>query len=118
MRGRSAERYPRVDRVARVLRQLVAWELERRSDFDDRLGLLTVTDVRVRRDLTEAIVYFASLDDAAAEVLEEHRGALQRAVARGVRLKRTPHLVFVEDEVLRRSLEVDEVLRRYRPDEG
>jgi hypothetical protein len=45
MRGRSAERYPRVERVARVLQQLVAWELERRSDFDDRLGLLTVTDV-------------------------------------------------------------------------
>jgi ribosome-binding factor A len=103
--------------VARVLQQLVAWELERRSDFDDRLGLLTVTDVRVRPDLSEAVVYFASLDEAAAGVLEEHRVALQRAIARGVRLKRTPHLVFVQDEVLRRSFEVDEVLRRHRLDQ-
>ncbi len=44
--------------------------------------MLTVTSVDTAADMRTAIVYLASLDEAAAVVLEERRGHLQRIWAR------------------------------------
>ena len=77
-------RYARSLRVNEVLRQVLAEELERLADADERLRLVTVTGVECAPDLRQATVYLSSISDEAAEALEERRRALQSCVgARG-----------------------------------
>lgn len=108
----GAGAYPRTWRVNEVLRQVLAQELERVADADERLRMLTVTSVDVSADLRTATVYVGSLSAATKEALEERRPQLQRTVGREVRLKRTPILHFEEDPALAAGERVDEVLRR------
>jgi ribosome-binding factor A len=110
----SAHRYPRVSRVNQVVQEVLAEELERRSDTDERLSLLTVTGVTVDPDLRHAVVYLSSMGQDAADALEEHRVALQAAVGRQTRLKRTPRLSFEVDPAVVHGAAVEEALRRLR----
>jgi ribosome-binding factor A len=111
---RGAAPYPRSLRVNQVLRQVVAEELERLADADERLRLVTVTAVDTAPDLRQATVYLSSLTDDSAEALAERRTQLQRAVGRQVRMKRTPQLEFLVDPAVVAGGRVEEVLRRIR----
>jgi ribosome-binding factor A len=111
---RGAAPYPRSLRVNQVLRQVVAEELERLADADERLRLVTVTAVDTAPDLRQATVYLSSLSDDSAEALAERRTQLQRAVGRQVRMKRTPQLEFLVDPAVVAGGRVEEVLRRIR----
>ena len=107
-------RYARSLRINQVLREVLAEELERLADADERLRLLTITSVETAPDLRNATVYLSTLEDEAAEALEERRTQLQRTVARQMRIKRTPRLAFVADPAIRSGAAVEEALRRVR----
>ena len=121
---RSNRRYSRLDRVNHALQEVLADELELIDD--DRLELVTVTGVRVARDLRSAVVWFSSLSqgpsgplsgkhrdpDAAAAVLAGHRPRLQAEIARQLRLRRTPELSFVPDPAIAAGARVEDILRR------
>jgi ribosome-binding factor A len=109
-------RYPRTARVNEVVREIVADELERIDD--ERLELLTVTAVTVEPDLRHATVWFSSLPDGAANALAEARVRLQGAIARQVRLKRTPELAFRPDPAIATGERVDDILRALSRKEG
>lgn len=110
--GSGTANYARSLRVNQVLRQVVAEELERLADADERLRLVTVTSVDTSADLRHATVYLGSLDEDVAEALEERRLPLQRHVGRQVRMKRTPVLQFAADPAIAAGARVEEVLRR------
>ncbi len=112
--SRSSGRYPRTLRVNQVLREVLADELERLVDVDERIGMATVTSVSSSPDFRHATVFLSSITDDMAVVLEEHRAELQRAIGRQVRLKRTPYLSFAADPGVLSGQRVDEVLRRLR----
>lgn len=119
MSGRRRDRlahapYPRTARVNEVLREVLAEELERHADNDERVGMLTVTGVETVADLTRAVVYLSSLDESTSEALEAHRAELQHAIAIQVRMKRTPHLEFAADPAVEQGQRVEEILRRVR----
>jgi ribosome-binding factor A len=90
----------------------VAEELERLSDADERLRLITVTSVTSSPDLRTAKVYVGTLDAEAAEALAERRGQIQRALGNQVRMKRTPRLTFEADPAVSAGARVEEILRR------
>jgi len=92
----------------------VAETLERMSDTDDRLRLLTVTAVDITPDLSRATVYLSSLPEDAVEALAEQRVQLQRTIGRQVRMKRTPLLEFESDPAVAQGLRVEEILRTLR----
>ena len=114
-RGRSSSapaRYPRTARVNELLREVVAQALNA-TDDDPRLRVITVKGVETEPDLRHATVYFSALDEkGAAAALEERRRGLQAAVAREVRLKRTPQLAFVPDPAVASGRRIDDILRR------
>jgi ribosome-binding factor A len=83
--GATDHRYPRTARVNEVLRQVVADELERLADVDERLRLLTVTGIETDR--------------------------LQAAIGRQVRMKWTPLLTFVADPAVATGMRVEQLLR-------
>lgn len=116
--GGGARRYPRMVRVNELLREVIAEELERLSDADDRLLLLTVTAVHADADLSRAKVLLSSLPPGAEEALHEHRVPIQRAINRQVRLKRTPQLSFGTDPAVESGKRVEDILRDLRTVEG
>lgn len=114
---RAAHPYPRTARVNALLQEIVAEELERLADADERLRLLTCTAVLCDPDLRHAKVLFASLPTRAAEALEAHRRVLQARIAAEARLRRTPALAFLADPALEAAERVEAVLRRSTPEE-
>jgi ribosome-binding factor A len=106
--------YARTARVNAVLHEVVAETLERLSDADERLRMLTVTGVDVDPDMRHARVYLDSLGEPATEALAEHRRALQAAIGGEVRLRRTPTLEFAADPAIAAAERVERVLREHR----
>ena len=106
----SARRYPRTARVNELLREVIADELERIDD--DRLELVTITGVTTDPDLRHARVWLSSLSDEAALALADHRVRLQSAIARQVRLKRTPELAFKADPAVSVGNRVEDIIRQ------
>jgi ribosome-binding factor A len=125
----AARRYERTARVNEVVREVLAEELERLADA--HLGFITVTGVEVTPDLRQATVYYSALipadgkaregdpppQDATAEALRAVKAHLQAAIARQVRMKYTPTLVFREDPAIRTGERVDEILRQLRSED-
>ncbi len=109
--------YPRIARINRLLREVVAEEVERLADGDDRLRLMTVTGVSTTADLQHATVFLASLPPDAAEALAAQRVHLQHVVGRQVRMKRTPHLAFVADPAVNSADRIEDILRRLQREE-
>jgi ribosome-binding factor A len=90
---------------------------------DPRIGLVSVTAVRVSPEFDTAQVFVSVLGDetARAETMRGLRSAasfLQAEVAREVRMRRTPRLRFLYDDSLDRGLRVDETLRELHRAEG
>ena len=109
----TTRQYPRSARLNRLLREVLAEELELIDD--GRLELLTVTSVEVEADLRHALVYYDSLDgeegdDVALEALAESRIRLKSAIGRQTRLKRVPELAFKPDPAVREGSKIEAIL--------
>ena len=107
----GAASYPRTLRVNHLLQQVIAEELERLADADERLRFLTITGVEASADIKTALVLFASLSDDARAALDERRVALQRAIGSQATMKRTPVLSFAVDPVYTSAGAIEEKLR-------
>lgn len=109
----TSDRMRRVDEAVRqVLSDAVTQDLH-----DPRIGFVTMTSVKTSSDLRRARVYVSVLGDDAGRAdtlagLESARGALQRRLARELRLKHTPSLEFVYDDTTDRALRVEQILDR------
>lgn len=115
----SRRGYPRLERVNEALREVIADELELIDD--EQLTLVTITGVKSQTDFRRAIVWFSALSNARdapeiAEALALHRIRLQAAVARQLRLKRTPELVFQSDPAIAVGTRVEDILRTIGPE--
>jgi ribosome-binding factor A len=116
----TARDYPRTARLNQLFHEILAEELEKVDD--DRLELVTVMSVDCEGDLRHATVYYDTLggeddDEVVLEALAEHRHALQGAIGRQARVKRTPELLFKPDAVARDAARLEEVLREIHKDE-
>jgi ribosome-binding factor A len=98
--------------VNQVLRQVVADELERLADADERLPLVTVTSIETTSDLRQATVFLSSLSEGAATALDDRRVQVQKAVARQTQFKRTPQLTFVQDPAVLTGNRIEDLLRQ------
>ena len=82
---------------------------------DPRIGFVTVTAVETSPDLRSARVFVSVLGDAAERKatlsgLASSHGVLQAAIAREMRIKRTPTLSFHYDETPERGVRVSRLL--------
>jgi ribosome-binding factor A len=124
MAGRRAPRrgtprqYPRTARLNRLLREILAEELELIDD--ERLEMVTLVSVDVDADLHLAVVYYDSLDgeegdDLVLEALADARIRLKGAIGRQTRLKRVPELSFRPDPAVREGSKIEAILADIGP---
>jgi len=105
----------RVQRVADSLRELLATLLLREVK-DPRIGMVTLTAVHLTADLRHARVFFSILGPAdkrqeTLRGLQSASGFLRSEIARRLKLRVVPDLVFEFDPSLE---EADRVLRLLR----
>ena len=102
-------------------------ELIRTQVKDPRVGLVTITDVEVSRDLSHARVYVTSLDEAIARndtlrALQHAAGFLRWQLSRSLSVRSVPELHFEYDESVERGIRVsrliDEAVRPAAEDGG
>jgi ribosome-binding factor A len=108
----------RARKVADRIKVIVAEYLEHRVK-DERLGFVTITDVRVTGDLQHASIFYTVFgDDAArqatAEVLEVYRGRIRSAVGKQIQIRLTPSLEFIADALPADSAHLEDVLAKTR----
>ena len=87
------------DQIKEIVARMIAYKLK-----DPRLGMMTVTDVRVSGDLQHATVYYTVYGSEqehrdSARALESAKGLVRSAVGKGIGLRLTPTIEFEPDEV-------------------
>ncbi len=105
---------PRARRLAGRIRQIVASYIESQIK-DPRLGMVTVTDVRVTGDLHDATVFYTVFGDDTeradtAAALEAAKGQIRSEVGRQTGVKFTPTVSFYLDELPQSAQHIDELL--------
>jgi ribosome-binding factor A len=111
----------RTARVADAIRSTVA-ELLLKEIKDPRIGMITVTAVRVSPDLRHARVFFSVLGDAdqrrrSLAGLESATGFLRSRLGRELQLRVVPEIVFEFDPSLAEAERVSQLLRDVPTDE-
>jgi len=111
--------YRRADRVAEGIQRELCDLLLKGKVKDPRVGMVTITGVKLSNDLRDAKVSFSTLGNA-----DEHRktgqgltsaaGFLRGEIARALRLRVAPTLVFVFDESFERAGRLAEVFEQIR----
>ena len=98
--------FKRSDRVAQELKKEVAVILQREVK-DPRIGMVTVSDVEVSRDLAYAKIFVTFLFDNDQDAIVQGMKGLEKAspyirtlVGKAMRLRIVPELRFIYDESL------------------
>lgn len=105
----------RTDRVADALQQLIAGLLLREIK-DPRIGLITITGVKISPDLRHARVFFSCLGDAAQRAqslrgLTSASGFIRSQVARKLNLRVAPEIAFEFDPSLEQAERLSRLLK-------
>lgn len=106
----------RARRLSGRIKQIVATVIERQIK-DPRLGMVTITDVRVTGDLHDATVFYTVLGDeddraASAAALESAKGVLRSEVGRQTGVRFTPTLTFTLDALPDNARQLEDLLAR------
>jgi len=98
------------EQIQRDLSDLIRLEVR-----DPRVGLVTVTDVEVSRDLSHAKVFVTSLAGAAQaeqsmQALQHAAGFLRSRLAQSLKARTVPELHFVYDESVERGIKLSRMI--------
>ena len=110
------------DRMRRVNEVVQAVVAEAVGELKDpRIGLVTITSVRVSRDLREGTVYFSVFGSekkkqASIAGLSSARAVVQARLARELRMKRTPHLTFEYDPSVEYGVRMTKLIDEIAPE--
>jgi len=109
--------YARNERVAALIQQVIA-ELLRKEISDPRLALVTITGVKLSRDLRHATIYYsfsAPGGEASRQEVDkgfkQARGFLKRELAQRLDLRYMPDLKFFYDESIDYAARIESLLK-------
>ena len=109
--------FSRSDRVASQIQRDMA-DLIRLNVKDPRLGMVTVSEVKVSRDLAVAEIYVTFLaasepTDDCLELLASHYGVLlRRELGKRLCIRSLPELRFLFDDSIERGMHMDALLEQ------
>ncbi|MBN1930348.1 MAG: 30S ribosome-binding factor RbfA [Desulfobacterales bacterium] len=113
--------FTRSDRVAGLLKQVLSDILQKKIK-DPRLQMITITSIKMSKDLRLARIYFIISGDrkeieATNQGLKNALGYIKRALAREVDLRYIPDLRFYYDESFDYGSRIDKILNSLKSDD-
>jgi phosphoesterase RecJ-like protein len=107
----------RTERVAHQIRDEISRYLQRGLLKDPRIGFVTISGVRVSRDLRYAKVFFSVFgEDQEAEdtlaALQRAQGFLRRKLGKDFRIRRVPELTFILDSSIETGVHIANVIQQ------
>lgn len=109
--------YSRSDRIEHQIQKEVCDLLLRRVK-DPRVGLITITSVRVTHDLRQATVLYTMprqeehhADDI-RKGLDSATGFIRSELGKRLRVRRVPQIEFVKDDLYEKALSVADTIAR------
>jgi ribosome-binding factor A len=110
----------RMRRVNEAVRQVLSEQVGRLKD--PRIGFVTVTAVETSSDLRRARVFVSVLGserkrEQTLAGLEAAHSVLQAALAKELRMKRTPQLAFEYDPSVERGVRMTKLIDELAPDD-
>jgi ribosome-binding factor A len=109
--------YKRSQRVSDLLREEIADIIMRRLK-DPRLGFVTVTGVDITEDLKIARVFVSVLKEEEREttldILNSAKSFIRSEVAKRVRMKTIPSIIFMIDESIEYGARIDRLLKEIK----
>ncbi len=111
--------YTRAERVGGLI-QSALFDILLKSIKDPRLDPVTITGVKMTKDLKRARVYFASSENPkeAAEGFKKAHGFIKKALARELDLRYMPELQFLYDESIDYAVHMTTVLEQMKKENG
>lgn len=105
--------YSRGNRVANLVAQEMAVLIQQELK-DPRLGMITINDVKISRDIGFADIYFTVLPDEKSEESEEilngAGGYLRTRLAKRISLRTTPSLRFHYDNTINHGAQLSRAI--------
>lgn len=106
--------YPRSNRVEELAREVLSEAVQELKD--PRVGFVTVTAVKLSKDLRVAQVYVSAMgtdeeQENTIAGLKHAKPHLRSILGREIRLRRLPELEIVEDKTAQTSQRLEELLR-------
>lgn len=106
--------FHRSQRIAEEIQRSVS-EIIRLRLKDPRLEKITVTEVKVSRDLSHAKIFYSSFQlnadrEVLAEALAESAGKIRQLLGREMRMRRVPELHFEYDLTLEEAQRVSRLI--------
>ena len=122
--------FPRSQRIAQQIQRTLS-ELIRREVKEPGFGMVTLTEVRVSKDLAYAKIYYSVLTVAGStkertqEILNEAADYLRGPLGRALGLRHSPELRFIPDELIESAARMTDLIQnavkddvaRHRDDE-
>lgn len=110
----------RVERLQDQIKKVVSQVIQKKLS-DPNIGFVTVTDVEVTRDLKHAKIFYSVYGDTrskqdTAKALKKARGFILRELAREIRIRKIPEIVFAPDNSVERGLRIQELLKQIESD--
>jgi ribosome-binding factor A len=106
--------YPRSERVEQLAKEVLGEAIQELKD--PRIGFVTVTEVKMTRDLRTAQVFVSALGsdeerEATIGAIKHARPHLRSVLGREVRLRRLPDIEIVEDMTAQNAERIEQLLR-------
>ena len=106
----------KIEKLSQVIRFKVTQTLQREIS-DPRIGLITITEIKLAKDLSACKIGYSVLGGDAdrskcQRALDDATGFIQREVASALRTRRSPQLTFFFDESIAGAARISELLRK------
>ncbi len=107
----------RTDRLAQQFRQEISAMLQRNEIKDHRLGFVTISGVRVSKDLSQAQIFisvFGPPEEANDSIaaLQHAQGFIRHELAQRLRIRRTPALLFQLDHSIEEGHRITQLIQQ------
>ena len=109
--------YKRSQRVSDLIREEIA-DIIMNKVKDPRLGFVTVTGAKITEDLKIATIYLSILKEeekeTTIEMLNSAKGFIRAELAKRLKMKFIPSLIFRIDESLEYGVRIEKLLREIK----
>jgi len=111
----------RAEKVSNEIRKAIVRPINDLA-VEHKAGLLTITTVRISKDLRVARIYFSLMGGTLnkskfLEVLELNKSEIRKSLANSVRLRFVPELKFFYDDTLDTIEHISDVLKKVQSKE-